>query len=458
VRPIVLEQGDDVGGLARTAQYRGFHFDLGGHRFFTKVATVQALWRELLGEDLLRRPRLSRIYYRGRFFHYPLRPLNALLGLGGWQGARVVLSYLKWQVRPHPREDTFEEWVTNRFGRRLFLHFFEAYTEKVWGVPCSELSAEWAAQRIKDLSLRSALTAMFVRPRRTITTLIEEFEYPRLGPGMMWRRLAARIAAAGGEVRLHSPVVAVNCSGRTVTGVTASSNGTEAIVPADVVVSTMPVPELVRRLDPPVPTAVLAAAAHLRYRDFLVVCLIVRRADVFPDNWIYVHDPEVRVGRIQNFKNWSPDMVPDPSRTSLGLEYFCNEGDRLWRMSDAELVALGTREVARIGLVREHDVEDGCVARVRHAYPIYDSGYATHLGVVRRFLDGLERLRTAGRNGLHRYNNQDHAMLTGTLAARSLVTDEEHDLWSVNTDHEYLEEVRAEAAVRSREVGARRAS
>jgi protoporphyrinogen oxidase len=459
VRPIVLEQGDDVGGLARTAQYRGFHFDLGGHRFFTKVAEVQALWRELLGEDLLRRPRLSRIYYRGKFFHYPLRPLNALLGLGGWQGIRVVLSYLKWQVRPHPREDTFEEWVTNRFGRRLFLHFFQAYTEKVWGVPCSELRAEWAAQRIKDLSLRSALTSMIVRPRRTITTLIEEFDYPRLGPGMMWRTLAGRIAAEGGEVRLDSPVTAVNRSGRTVTGVTVSSNGTETVVPADVVVSTMPVTALVRRLDPPAPPAVLAAAGQLRYRDFLMVCLIVRRAHIFPDNWIYVHDPEVQVGRIQNFKNWSPEMVPDPSRTSLGLEYFCNEGDALWRSSREDLVALGARELARIGLVREDEVEDGCVARVRHAYPIYDTDYAVHLDVVRRFVDDLEHLRTAGRNGLHRYNNQDHAMLTGMLAARSLVAGEQHDLWSVNTDQEYLEEVRAEASsVGSGHAPSRRAS
>ncbi len=448
VRPIVLEQGDDVGGLARTAQYKGFHFDLGGHRFFTKVPEVQALWRELLGDDLLRRPRLSRIYYRGRFFRYPLRPLNALFGLGGWQSVRVGLSYLKWQVWPHDREETFEEWVTNRFGRRLFLHFFKTYTEKVWGVPCTELRAEWAAQRIKDLSLRTALASMFVRPRRTITTLIEEFDYPRLGPGMMWRALADRIAAQGGEVRLGSRVVAVRRSGDTVTGVTVASNGAETTIAADVVVSTMPVTELVRRLDPPAADPVLAAADQLRHRDFLTVCLIVRRAKVFPDNWIYVHDPDVQVGRIQNFKNWSPDMVPDPSRTSLGLEYFCNEGDDLWTRSDDALVALGARELAHIGLVHEDEVEDGCVARVRRAYPIYDTGYATHLDAIRRFVDGLGHLRTAGRNGLHRYNNQDHAMVTGTLAARSLVAGEQHDLWSVNTDPEYHEEVRAEAKTR----------
>jgi protoporphyrinogen oxidase len=299
---------------------------------------------------------------------------------------------------------------------------------------------------------------MFVRPRRTITTLIEEFDYPRLGPGMMWRTLAARIAAEGGEVRLRSPVVAVNRAGHTVTGVMVASNGTQTTVAADVVVSTMPVTELVRRIDPPAPAAVVAAAGQLRYRDFLMVCLIVRRSHIFPDNWIYVHDPEVRVGRVQNFKNWSPDMVPDPSRTSLGLEYFCNEGDALWRSSDQELVALGARELARIGLVREDEVEDGCVARVRNAYPIYDTGYAGHLDTVRRFVDHLEHLRTAGRNGLHRYNNQDHAMLTGMLAARSLVAGEEHDVWSVNTDQEYLEEVRAEATVGAREVGSRRAS
>jgi protoporphyrinogen oxidase len=446
VRPVVLEQGDDVGGLARTAQYRGFHFDLGGHRFFTKVPEVQALWHALLGPDLLRRPRLSRIYYRGRFFHYPLRPVNALVGLGGWQSVRVGLSYLKWQVRPHAREDTFEEWVTNRFGRRLFLHFFKAYTEKVWGVPCSELRAEWAAQRIKDLSLRTALVSMFVRPTRTITTLIEEFDYPRLGPGMMWRTLADRVTAEGGTVRLGSPVTRVHRDGDTVTGVTTMTGGAPEHIAADFVVSTMPVSHLVRRIDPPPPTAVLDAAGSLRYRDFLTVCLIVKRADVFPDNWIYVHDPEVQVGRIQNFKNWSPAMVPDPARTSLGLEYFCDEGDALWRLPDAELVRLGARELARIGLVREDEVEDGCVARVPQAYPIYDRDYAAHLDAVRAFVDGLGGLRTAGRNGLHRYNNQDHAMVTGMLAARALAAGETHDVWSVNTEQEYLEEVRADVA------------
>jgi protoporphyrinogen oxidase len=441
VRPIVLEKGADVGGLARTVEYRGFRFDMGGHRFFTKVPEVQTTWRVLLGPDFLRRPRLSRIYYRGRFFHYPLRPLNALRGLGAWQGIRVGLSYLKWQVWPHRREDTFEEWVTNRFGRRLFLTFFKTYTEKVWGVSCSELRAEWAAQRIKDLSLRTALVGMFVRPRRTITTLIEEFEYPRLGPGTMWQAAQARVEAAGGTVLLESEVCAIHREGSVVTGVEIARHGQRALVAGRAFVSSMPLTELVARLEPPAPPPVLAAARRLAYRDFLTVCLILRRRDVFPDNWIYVHDPDVRVGRIQNYKNWSPAMVPDLERTSLGLEYFCTEEDDLWRTPNEELIALAAREIARIGIAREDEVEDGCVVRVPKAYPVYDATYSEHLAVVRRFVDGLDNLQTIGRNGLHRYNNQDHAMVTGMLAVRNLLHGERHDLWSVNTDQDYHEEV-----------------
>ncbi len=449
-RPVVVEQMADVGGLARTAQHRGFHFDMGGHRFFTKVPEVQAFWRELLGSQFLRRPRLSRIYYGGKFFAYPLKPLNALRGLGAWQGIRLGLSYLKWQVWPHPQEENFEEWVTNRFGRRLFLAFFKTYTEKVWGVPCTELRAEWAAQRIKDLSLRTALVSMFLRPRRTIKTLIEEFDYPRLGPGMMWRAVRDAVERGGGTVQLESDACRIVREGTTVTAVEIARDGVRTEIPAGAVISSMPVTELVARLDPPPPTAVLEAARHLTYRDFLTVCLVLRRRDVFPDNWIYVHDTEVRVGRIQNYKNWSPDMVPDPEKTSLGLEYFCTEGDDLWTMADGDLIALATREVARIGLAAEADVEDGCVVRVPKAYPVYDSAYAEHLAVVRGFVDGLDNLQTIGRNGLHRYNNQDHAMVTGMLAVRNLLDGERNDLWSVNTDQEYHEEIRETDALAER--------
>jgi protoporphyrinogen oxidase len=441
LRPTVLEKLDDVGGLARTACFKGFRFDLGGHRFYTKVAEVDKLWREVLGDDFLRRPRLSRIHYNGRFFHYPLRPLTALAGLGVGPSIAAVLSFLRWQLFPYPREDTFEQWVTNRFGRRLFETFFKTYTEKVWGIPCSTLRAEWAAQRIKDLSLRTAILNMLVKPKRTIRTLIEEFDYPRLGPGMMWNAVKDEIERRGGCVHLRVNVVRINRRGHHVDSVVVVGKDGQASLAATDFISTMPLAELVLKLDPPAPIEIRRAAAHLSYRDFLTVCLIVNRPDTFPDNWIYVHSPAVRVGRIQNFRNWSPDMVPDPAKTSLGLEYFCTEGDDLWSAPDTELVDLAKREVDRIGLVRYEDVEDGCVIRVPKAYPVYDSGYREDLETIREFVDGLENFQSIGRNGLHRYNNQDHSMMTGMLAVRNAVLGQRHDLWSVNTEPEYQETV-----------------
>jgi protoporphyrinogen oxidase len=442
LRPVVLEKQSLVGGLARTESYKGFHFDLGGHRFFTKVEEVKKMWQDVLGGEFLRRPRLSRIYYNGKFFFYPLKPLNALLGLGFLQSVLIVLSYLRWQLFPYPREDTFEQWVTNRFGRRLFLTFFKTYTEKVWGIPCSELKAEWAAQRIKDLSLKTALLSMFVKPKDTIKTLIEEFDYPRRGPGMMWNAVKTEIERRQGVVRLNSDVVRINRSGNRIDGVIVRHDGAEELIRGTDFISSMPVTEFVKALDPPAPPAVLSAAARLTYRDFLTVVLIVDKPHIFDDNWIYIHDPSVHVGRIQNFKNWSPDMVPDPSKTSLGLEYFCTEGDAVWTMADADLIEMGRREIGRTGLARSEDVVDGCVVRVEKAYPVYDSDYREYLSVVRQFIDGLENCQTIGRNGLHRYNNQDHAMLTGMLAVRNLALGQQNDLWSVNTDQEYHEEIR----------------
>jgi len=446
-RPLVLEKLDTVGGLARTANYKGFHFDMGGHRFFTKVPEVQKMWQEVLSDDLLRRPRLSRIYYRGKFFNYPLKPFNALSGLGLLQSILVVLSYLRWQLFPYRHEDTFEQWVTNRFGRRLFLTFFKTYTEKVWGIPCSSLKAEWAAQRIKDLSLKTAVMNMFFKPRRTIKTLIEEFDYPRLGPGMMWNAVKQEIERRSGFVHLRSDVVRIHHTGNRIDSLVVRCDGEERTVTGTDYISSMPITEFVKKLDPPPSPEILASASRLTYRDFLTVCLIVNQPDLFPDNWIYIHSPEVKVGRIQNFKSWSPDMVPDPSKSSLGLEHFCTEGDDVWNMPDADLVALGKREVERIGLARQADVEDGCVVRVDKAYPVYDSDYREHLERLRAYIDGFANFQTIGRNGLHRYNNQDHAMLTGMLAVRNAVLAEKHDLWSVNTDQEYHEEVSAEIGV-----------
>ncbi len=450
--PVVLEKQDKVGGLARTENYKGFHFDMGGHRFFTKVREVKEMWQEILRDDFLRRQRLSRIYYNRKFFYYPLKPLNALAGLGIWQSLLILTSYLRWQVFPHQREDTFEEWVTNRFGKRLFETFFKTYTEKVWGISCSELRAEWAAQRIKDLSLRTALLSMFLKPQMTIRTLIDEFHYPRLGPGMMWNAVAEEVQRRGGVVRLNCDLVQVHRTGNRIERLVISSGGREEVIRGSDFISSMPITEFIKKLDPPPPPEVLHASQKLNYRDFLTVCLIINKRDLFPDNWIYVHDPDVKVGRIQNFKNWSPDMVPDLNKTSLGLEYFCVRGGEFWNTPDDELVEIGKREVERIGLAPYSDIEDGCVVRVSHAYPIYDSAYREQLDVIRRFVDGLENFKTIGRNGLHRYNNQDHAMLTGMLAVRNLILGEKNDLWSVNTEQEYHEEVLVEAGVEEEEA------
>ncbi len=437
---LVLEAQDTVGGLARTESYKGYFFDLGGHRFFTKAKSIEAMWRDLLSADFLRRPRLSRIYYNRKFFYYPLRPLNGLLGLGLWRSLMIVFSYLRWQLFPHRHEATFEQWVTNRFGKRLFETFFKAYTEKVWGISCSELRAEWAAQRIRGLSLKTAVLSMFTPPKHTIKTLIEEFHYPRLGPGMMWQAVKENIERDGSVVRLNCSVVAVRRSATRIQSVVTCHDGQTEVIEASEFISSIPVNEFILKLDPPPPANVIQAAHSLRYRGLLVVCLIINDADLFPDNWIYIHDPEVRVGRIQNYKNWSPDMVPDRTKTSLGMEYFCTPGDSLWSLSNADLVALGKSELERIGLTVAAKVEDAHVIRAPHAYPVYDGGYSNNVALIRQFLDGLENFQTIGRNGLHRYNNQDHAMMTGLLAARNLALGERNDLWSVNTEPEYQEE------------------
>ncbi|NOH01788.1 MAG: NAD(P)/FAD-dependent oxidoreductase [Chloroflexi bacterium] len=442
--PVVLEQNDKVGGIACTENYKGYHFDMGGHRFFTKAEDVKRLWDEILGDDFLRRPRLSRIFYRGRFFYYPLKIINALFGLGIGQAILIILSYVKWQIFPYKQEITFEHWVTNRFGKRLFEIFFKTYTEKVWGIPCSELRAEWAAQRIKDLSLKSALISVFVKPRDAITSLIEEFDYPRLGPGMLWNRVKERIERDGGAVHLNSPVTKIHRTGSRIDYVVASGNGDgETIVRGTDFISSMPVSEFIKKLEP-VPAPVLDAANKLAYRDFLIVCLIVNKPNLFPDNWIYIHSPNVRVGRIQNFKNWSQDMVPDVTKTSLGLEYFCTEGDDIWSTPDHELVEQARKELEQIGLAHSSDVVDGCVFRVPKAYPVYDSSYRDCLRVIQEFLGGLENFQTIGRNGLHRYNNQDHSMITGMLAVRNVVFGEKNDLWAVNSDLRYQEEIHSD--------------
>ncbi|OFV92533.1 MAG: FAD-dependent oxidoreductase [Acidobacteria bacterium RIFCSPLOWO2_12_FULL_65_11] len=448
VRPLVFDGDTQVGGLAKTVVYKKFRFDIGGHRFFTKATAVRELWHELLGKDLLQRPRLSRIYYRGRFFDYPLKAVNVVTNLGLITSVVVLASYARARISPIHPEVSLEDWICNRFGRRLFNMFFKSYTEKVWGIPCSQIGAQWAAQRIKGLSLWTAVLSMLGGSREgQIKTLIHEFEYPRLGPGMMWEECRDRVVAAGGRVTLGSRVVELRHDGERVRTVVIEEGGVRYEQPVSHVISTMPVRHLVRALMPTAPEPVREAAERLTYRDFLTVALIVDQADVFPDNWIYIHDPSVRVGRVQNFKNWSPEMVPDPRLTCLGLEYFCSEGDDLWRMPDEALVTLATREAVAIGLVRPGTVTDATVLRVFKAYPVYDDGYLEALGTIREWLARFANLQLVGRNGMHKYNNQDHSMLTAMLAVRNLCG-ERHDLWEVNADQEYHEqEARREPAV-----------
>ena len=441
-RSIVLEAGDDVGGISRTGEYKGYRFDLGGHRFFTKVRYVQELWEEILDEEFLERPRLSRIHYRGHLFDYPLRPANALFGLGPLEAVHIISSYFKAQVFPHRKEENFEEWVSNRFGRRLYEIFFKTYTEKVWGMPCTELSAEWAGQRIKDLDLKRAVLNAFFGERgadhERVTSLIDRFHYPRLGPGQMWRCCAEKLRNAGNEVRLNSRVTKLRHDGeRVLSAQIGGERGSD--VAGSQFLSSMPIRSLLRIMDPPPPPEVLAAAEALRYRDFMIIALIIDRADLFPDNWIYIHSPEVQVGRVQNFKNWSPDMVPDQSKTALGMEYFLQEGDDLWNMDDNDLVELARAECDKLGLAPAEAIEDGTVLRVKKAYPVYDPAYKANIALVRAWLDQLGNLQLIGRNGQHRYNNQDHSMMTGVLAARN-IAGEANDIWSVNVEAEYLEE------------------
>jgi protoporphyrinogen oxidase len=440
VQSTVLEADSVVGGLAQTAEYKGYLFDIGGHRFFTKVSLVDRMWHEILGPDFLSRPRLSRIYYNSRFFQYPLEPMNALRGLGIFEAIRCGLSYAWAKVKPQEPESNFEAWVSNRFGRRLYGIFFKAYTEKVWGIPCREIDAEWAAQRIRGLSLTSVVWNALRRKRRqdkksVIKTLIHEFNYPRRGPGMMWTRTRDLIEERGSRVVMNSPVEKIYWEPGRVTAVKAGGR----VYRGHHFISSMPIRQLIRCLEPAPPAYLAEAAVDFHYRDFLTVCLICKGTDLFPDNWIYIHDPNVRVGRIQNYSNWSPEMVPDASTSCLGMEYFCFEGDDLWNTPDNRLLEMARQEVAQLGLVRPEAVIDGTVLRVPKAYPVYDATYQRGLAAIKRFISSISNLQLVGRNGMHRYNNQDHSILTAVLAARN-VLGAKYDLWQVNADQEYSEE------------------
>jgi protoporphyrinogen oxidase len=447
----IIEKDDRyVGGISRTVEHEGFRFDIGGHRFFSKSKEVVDMWDEILPDGFLQRPRMSRIFYEGKYYSYPLRAFEALFNLGIWRSTLCMASYVWAKAFPQKNVVSFADWVVNQFGHKLYSIFFKTYTEKVWGMPCNEMSADWAAQRIKGLSLGAAVVdglkrslGMNKKPNDGMETktLLETFRYPRFGPGMMWDAARDFVVARGNQVLMgHSfkQLSQDQKTGRWKLEATKADGSTMTINAAHVI-SSAPMRELAARIHPLPHTSM--QAMDLKYRDFLTVALKIESPDLFPDNWIYIHDARVKVGRIQNFRSWSPDMVPDAKLACVGLEYFCFEGDGLWSSSDDDLIALATQEMATLGLAKPEWVKGGVVVRQEKAYPVYDDSYATNVEALRSELeDRYPTLHMVGRNGMHRYNNQDHAMMTAMLTAKNIEAGSRiYNIWGVNEDAEYHE-------------------
>ncbi|MDF1756628.1 MAG: NAD(P)/FAD-dependent oxidoreductase [Verrucomicrobiales bacterium] len=447
---VVLEADPEhVGGISKTVEHKGFRFDIGGHRFFSKSKEIEALWDELLPEkgDMITRKRSSRIFYRNRFFSYPLKPFEALFGLGIFESFLCMLSYVKARLFPIPNPANFEEWVTNQFGTRLFSIFFKTYTEKVWGLPCSEISVDWAAQRIKGLNLSKAIWNSLFPPRQTgdgevVKTLISSFRYPRKGPGMLWESCAEKVNKLGGQILMGRRVTRLSREADRWQVTATSPDGKEETFTGGHVISSAAIRDLAGMITPPLSTTAMESARALRYRDFITVAVIARDTDEFADQWIYIHDPTVQVGRIQNFKSWSPEMVPDVELTCYGMEYFCFERETgLWAMSDDGLGELAIRELIQLGLARAENTIEAKVVRQRKAYPVYDDSYATHIEILKTELaTNYPDLHLIGRNGMHKYNNQDHSMMTAILCVENILAGEpKYDLWQVNEDAAYGE-------------------
>ena len=447
---VIEKDPDYVGGISRTVEHDGYRFDIGGHRFFSKSQQVVDLWNEILPDDFIQRPRMSRIYYEGKFYSYPLRAFEALGNLGLWRSAMCMLSYAKAKIAPNRDVKSFEDWTSNQFGKKLYSIFFKTYTEKVWGMPCNEMSADWAAQRIKGLSLWSAVVDGLKRSLglsrlndgsgSQAKTLLETFRYPRLGPGMMWEAARDKMLATDrGRLFMGAELKQLASDGQGGWRMMATGRDGDIVVRAKHAISSAPMRQLAARLHPLPETTI--EANNLKYRDFLTVALMIRSDDLFPDNWIYIHDSKVKVGRVQNFRSWSPEMVPDADVACVGLEYFCFEGDGLWSMADDELVDLATREMDILGLVSPDKVIGGAVVRQEKAYPVYDEDYANNVDAMRAELEAKHpSLHLVGRNGMHRYNNQDHAMMTAMLTVENILAGERrYDTWCVNEDAEYHE-------------------
>ena len=432
----VFEASGAVGGLARTIDLWGQKVDLGPHRFFSSDPRVNKVWLEIIGDDYEMVNRLTRIYYNGRFFFYPLRPFNALANLGILEATSCMTSYGVQRFQRAIDQPCFENWVVRRFGRRLFEIFFKTYSEKLWGVRCTEIDSDFAAQRIKKLSLWEAIRNAFSRRSGTgHKTLVDQFAYPHGGSGELYTRMAQYVRASGGTVECNRPVQRVLTSNGRVTGLEFET-GEQRLF--DEVVSTMPIGQLVTRL-PRVPPRIAAAAKALKFRNTILVYLKVEGTDLFPDNWLYIHSPELRTGRITNFRNWVPQLYGSEQSTILTLEYWCNDEDSIWRREDQSLVALASDELRRTGLIKNAPISAGHVHRIRRCYPVYNCGYKGTLNLVEQYLSGIAGLTVIGRYGAFKYNNQDHSILMGLLAAENIVEKAGHDLWAVNTDYEYQE-------------------
>ncbi len=429
-----------VGGISRTVDYKGYKYDIGGHRFYTKNVEIENFWKLTLGDDLLTKKRKSRILYKNKYYDYPLSFFNALFNLGLIDSTKALTSYIRGSLIKIKPEVTYEDWMTNRFGKMLFTTFFKTYTEKIWGIPVNKISKDWAIQRVKTFSLWGAVLSSLVPSYgRKFKTLIDEFYYPRLGPGMMWNAVAESFKLNGGDLVMNCKVTSLKLTSEKCWSVKFSGNNDSLSEEFDEVISTMPLKSLIKALGK-VPKEILETSNMLSYRDFITVLLVVDKPYVFDDNWIYIHSPEVKVGRIQNFKNWSEEMVPDQSKTSLGMEYFIFENDELWNKPQEYFLDLAKSEAVQLGICKKEDLIDGSVSKIKKAYPVYDADYAKNVDKIRIYLETLPNLYTVGRNGMHRWNNQDHSMMTGLIVARNIINGtKETSEWNVNNDAEYNE-------------------
>jgi protoporphyrinogen oxidase len=439
---VLIDGAKDVGGLCQTLEFSDYLFDIGGHRFLSKSDLINSIWMDVMGGDLLKVSRLSRIFYRRKFFHYPLSFLNTFWNLGPLESFRCVTSYGYCRLTKPGNDQTFEGWIINRFGKRLYKIFFDTYTTKVWAVPCKDISADWAVQRIRGLSLRVAIKKALLGARsKGPKTLAEEFFYPRKGPGQFYRKLEKILVDQGTRFQFEKQALRINHKNGKVISVIVKDRSTseEQEIAVEYLFSSMPLTHLVRSLNPLPPEDILVAASKLRFRSFLVVNVILDKEKLFPDQWIYVHSPDVKLGRIQNYKNWSPHMTANPKRTSLGLEYFCTEGDAIWEMNDVDMVDYAMDELEKIGIVSRRHLINGFVVRRKDVYPVYSLDYQESLDVLREYLSRFENLQTMGRAGLFKYDNSDHAMLSGIGAAKNYINKSAYNLWSQGPQQEYLE-------------------